>query len=569
MTDQILDIEGLTVHFEQDGKVVKAVDGINLAFPRGTTTGLVGESGSGKSVTAQAIMQLLQRDRLRLFTGSIRWKSGQDDAEDLMKRTNAQMERVRGAQIGMIFQDPMASLNPILTCGQQVMEVVRKHQPEEAQPDKLVKHWLEKVRLPDPDRIYGAYPHELSGGQQQRVMIAMAMAANPKLLIADEPTTALDVTVQRAILDLLHQLQAATGTTILFISHDLGVIQRMADQVAVMYQGKIVEYGPAQKVLTDPDHTYTKMLLACRPPADRKLIRLPVLDDFMGEEAGPKVKAQRSWQPSEIADRLQQLTANPPLIEVRNIRTEFDSGKGWSTARSRPVVAVDDVSFDIFPGETLGLVGESGCGKTTLGRSILALERAATGSVLYGGRDLLTLDENELRPVRKDLQIIFQNPYGSLNPRKSVGQMLMEPIRVLQPKTTRDERKQRAMELLRVVGLEEEHFGRPPRAFSGGQRQRIAIARALAVEPRFIVCDECVSSLDVSVQAQILNLLLDLRDQFDLTYLFISHDLSVIRMISDRIAVMHKGKIVELGGAEAVFNNPVSEYTRTLLTSIC
>ena len=569
MTDPILEIKELSVHFQQDSKVVKAVDGISLTLDRGTTTGLVGESGSGKSVTAKAVLQLLQRDRLKLFEGSIRWKQDNDAGRDLMTRSESEMEQIRGSQIGMVFQDPMASLNPILTCGQQILEVVRKHQPGENQPEKLVKEWLVRVQLPEPDRIYTSYPHQISGGQQQRVMIAMAMAANPALLIADEPTTALDVTVQRAILDLLAQLQVNTGITILFISHDLGVIQRVADAVAVMHHGKIVEYGLAREVLTDPKDTYTKALLACRPPTDRKLIRLPVLQDFTAPDPHTESLGGKSWDAAAITERLETLVSQPPLLKVRNIRTIFQLAGGWGRKRAKPVIAVNNISFDVHPGETLGLVGESGSGKTTLGRSILGLESAATGSVIYEGKDILTLPERQMRRIRKDLQIIFQNPYGSLNPRMTVGQMLSEPIRIFWPDTKPNDRKERVMELLKVVGLQEEHYHRLPRAFSGGQRQRIAIARALAVEPRFIVCDECVSSLDVSVQAQILNLLLDLRDRFDLTYLFISHDLSVIRMISDRIAVMKKGEMVELGGTEDLFSNPVSDYTKTLLASIC
>ena len=561
---ELLRIEQLQVYFGNETAPVKAVDDIQFSVWEGETIGVLGESGSGKSVTAKAIMQLLKKETLQLWSGSIIWDA--DDTTDLMQLSSRQMEKVRGSQIAMIFQDPMSSLNPVMRCGKQVQEVFQGKEVDQSQVRLQVLNWFEKVKLPDPERIFNAYPHQLSGGQLQRVMIAMAMAGEPRLLIADEPTTALDVTVQKTILTLINELKSEVNMSIIFISHDLAVIGEVADRVVVMYQGRIVESGMTAQVMSDPQHPYTQALMACRPPLDKKVDRLPVLDNFIGQTATPP--EFKTWSASEIDGRLAQLTAREPIIEISDLRTSFVVKRNFRGKAVKTVKAVDGVSFEIYPGETLGLVGESGCGKTTLGRSILGLERAARGSVRYSGREILGLEEHKIRVLRKDLQIVFQNPYASLNPRMMVGAMLQEPMKVYGIGSSAKERTERAKELLNTVGLEEAHYYRFADEFSGGQRQRIAIARALAVQPKFIICDEPVSSLDVSVQAQILNLLLDLRDRFELTYLFISHDLSVVRFISDRIAVMNRGLLEEIGPTERVFNQPERDYTRKLLAAI-
>ena len=568
MEKVLLEVKNLAIHFGSQERLVKAADGVSFVLEEGQTLGILGESGSGKSVTGLSIMQLLREEQVTLKSGQILWHETEHGQVDLMNLPSQKMEQVRGQEIAMIFQDPMSSLNPVMKCGDQILEVVQKTVGRGGTDKSLVMEWLKKVKLPDAERIYHSYPHQLSGGQLQRIMIAMAMAGEPRLLIADEPTTALDVTIQKSILQLVNDLKSTFHTSIIFISHDLGVINEVADVAAVMYRGKIVEYGEVRQIMTGPVHPYTKALLACRPPIGKKLKRLPVLDDFMTEEDRPSEDLFDSWTQEEMDDRLASLREKPPLLEVTDINTWFVAKKDFWGRPKEWVKAVNDVSLEVYPGETVGLVGESGCGKTTLGRSILGLEKAARGSVRYQGVELLELTERAFRPYRKDLQIVFQNPFASLNPRMSVGEMLMEPMKVFKIGKSKLERKRKAMDLLQTVGLEERHFYRNPRAFSGGQRQRIAIARALTLQPKFIICDESVSSLDVSVQAQILNLLLDLQQQLDLTYLFISHDLSVVRYVSDRIIVMNKGVVVEEGPTESVFNDPQSEYTERLLQAI-
>ncbi|MFM2207023.1 MAG: hypothetical protein RL213_998 [Bacteroidota bacterium] len=479
----------------------------------------------------------------------------------------------------MIFQEPMTSLNPVLTCGYQVAEALRLHLGLSSQGAKdRTLELFRKVRLPRPEQIYTAYPHEISGGQKQRVMIAMAISCDPSVLIADEPTTALDVTVQKTILELLHAIQQESKMGMLFITHDLGVIAEIADRVVVMYKGNVVEQGSVEQIFRDPKHPYTKSLLACRPPLDRRLRRLPVVSDFLQTESDGSFSDRKDGTAAillrdvitepERKQRLGKLYSQSPVLQVRNLCTWFPLRKGVFGKVRDHVRAVDDVSFDVYPGETLGLVGESGCGKTTLGRTIIRLVEPTSGEVIYRGKDFAALRGEELRKMRKSIQIIFQDPYSSLNPRMTAGQALMEPMQVHRLHGDNRRRKERALELLERVSLQADHFDRYPHEFSGGQRQRICIARALALEPDFIICDESVSALDVSVQAQVLNLLNDLKREFGLTYIFISHDLSVVKYMSDRMMVMNKGKIEEEGDPDRIYAEPVSDYTKSLIAAI-
>ncbi|GIV42262.1 MAG: ABC transporter ATP-binding protein [Vicingaceae bacterium] len=575
----ILDVDQLEVVFETEDKKVKAVDNVSFRLHKGETIGIVGESGSGKSVTSLSIMRLIASPPGRISNGNIYFDSPSKGIVDLAKLTDAEMRQIRGNEIAMIFQEPMTSLNPVFTCGEQVMEAILLHQKvskEEAK--KRTIKLFEEVKLPRPEAIFDSYPHQISGGQKQRVMIAMAMSCNPSILIADEPTTALDVTVQKTILDLMLQVQRDHGMSIIFITHDLGVIAELADRVMVMYKGKIVEQGPVIDIFTNPKHPYTKGLLACRPPLNKKLHWLPTITDFMEENDGGEMVEKnvsvaqviKSLEISkeELDQKYNQLLTHSPILEVRNLKTYFPIRKGLFSKVKDYVKAVDDVSFDVLPGETLGLVGESGCGKTTLGRTILKLIEPTGGQIIYKGRDITPLTTKEMREYRKEMQIVFQDPYSSLNPRITVGEAIMEPMKVHDLYENDRQRKEKVMDLLKKVGLEEDHFYRYPHEFSGGQRQRICIARALSVNPRFIICDESVSALDVSVQAQVLNLLNQLKNEFKFTYIFISHDLSVVKFMSDRMIVMNKGKIEEMGRAEDIYANPQSEYTKKLIASI-
>jgi peptide/nickel transport system ATP-binding protein len=483
----------------------------------------------------------------------------------------------------MIFQEPMTSLNPVYTCGDQVMEAIILHQKvNKAEAKKRTIELFEKVELPRPEDIFRSYPHQISGGQKQRVMIAMAMCCNPSVLIADEPTTALDVTVQAKILDLMRHLRDENDMSIIFITHDFGVIAEIADRVAVMYHGKIVEEGTVWDIFSNPQHPYTKGLLACRPRLDLKLKVLPVVSDFMGkdEEGNLIEKASNKFSSvgeaillnfitdEEIEERQKELAKMTPHLQVKNLKTYFPISHGIFGKVTDYVKAVDDVSFDVYPGETIGLVGESGCGKTTLGRSILRLVEPTSGEIIFNGSNIVNLQGEDIRKLRKDMQIIFQDPYSSLNPRMTIGEAIMEPMRVNKVLDTDLARRRRAIELLETVSLSKKQFLRYPHEFSGGQRQRICIARALALNPKFIICDESVSALDVSVQAQVLNLLNQLKEEFNFTYIFISHDLSVVKFMSDRILVMNKGKIEEIGYAEEIYENPKTEYTQTLIDAI-
>jgi peptide/nickel transport system ATP-binding protein len=569
---QLLSIRNLVTEFSSDGKTTRAVNAINLQLNKGETVGIVGESGSGKSVTSLSVMRLISAPAGKISSGEIIYHNREGADIDLVKLSEKEMMHYRGNEIAMIFQEPMTSLNPVFTCGYQVMEALQLHKKldKKAARERTIE-LFKKVKLPRPEAIFDSYPHQVSGGQKQRVMIAMAMSCEPSVLIADEPTTALDVTVQATILDLMRQLQQENEMGILFITHDLGVIAELAQRVVVMYKGNIVEEGPVAEIFKNPKHPYTKGLLACRPPLTHKLKKLPTVADFMRQENGNLIETGESLEAvtikfkvteEELAARKTALYKKEPILKVENLATWFPIKKGLFSRTRDYVKAVDDVSFDVFPGETVGLVGESGCGKTTLGRTILRLIEPTSGKVWFNGSELTGLGASEMRAKRRDIQIIFQDPYSSLNPRMEVGAAIMEPMNVHGILANEKERKERVIELLKRVNLTPEHFNRYPHEFSGGQRQRICIARAIALQPKFIICDESVSALDVSVQAQVLNLLNELRDDFGFTYIFISHDLSVVKFMSDRMIVMNKGKIEEMGDPELIYKNPQSEYTR-------
>lgn len=657
----LLEVRNLVTEFRTENETVKAVNDISFTVRAGETIGIVGESGSGKSVTSLSVMRLIPNPPGQITGGEVLYQSREKGLVDLTRLSEKEMRKFRGNEISMIFQEPMTSLNPVYTCGEQVMEAILHHKkyPGAKKSDwfyRLLANWglrsvnavllivavlgalatknnasselmwtivhsviglvfllqgaiflfsrlkgktgnplrmyssaekkareitlrlFEQVKLPDPQRIFEAYPHQISGGQKQRVMIAMAMSCNPQLLIADEPTTALDVTVQKTILELMKDLQAETNMSIMFITHDLGVIAELADRVVVMYKGKIVEQGTVLEIFSNPQHPYTKSLLACRPQLNRRLHWLPTVRDFMEtDESGQIIEKNRSVldvthslevTPSERRSQHDSLYAREPILSIKGIKTHFVTQRNVVGKALKTVKAVDDVSFDVYPGETLGLVGESGCGKTTLGRTILRLIEPTAGQIIYKGKDITSLSTEQMRMLRKDIQIIFQDPYSSLNPRITIGNAIMEPMRVHKIGANEKERKARVIELLHRVDMNESHFYRYPHEFSGGQRQRICIARALALNPQFIICDESVSALDVSVQAQVLNLLNELKKEFHFTYIFISHDLSVVKFMSDRMVVMNGGKIEEMGEADSIYSDPKTEYTRKLINAI-
>lgn len=574
----LLEIKNLVTEFRSDGEVTKAVNNVSFTLNKGETIGIVGESGSGKSVTSLSVMRLIPNPPGEITGGEIIFH-GKDGVVDLVKATEKQMRSLRGNEIAMIFQEPMTSLNPVYTCGDQVAEAIMLHQKVNKKEAKVITIELfKKVELPRPDVMFDTYPHQISGGQKQRVMIAMAMSCNPSILIADEPTTALDVTVQKTILELMMQLQQEQDMGIMFITHDLGVIAELADKVVVMYKGKIVEQGTVMDIFTNPQHPYTKGLLACRPPLNRRLHWLPTVSDFMSvDENGEMKEKNKSVEevtanlvisPEETAKKHEKIYAQEPILEIENLKTYFPISKGVFGTAKEYVKAVNDVSFKVYPGETLGLVGESGCGKTTLGRTILKLVEPTEGKIVFEGKDITHLSVKEMREYRKEMQIIFQDPYSSLNPRITIGEAIMEPMRVHNVFSSDAERKERVMELLKRVDLPEQHFYRYPHEFSGGQRQRICIARSLALNPKFIICDESVSALDVSVQAQVLNLLNELKEEFKFTYIFISHDLSVVKFMSDKMIVMQEGVIKEMGYADEIYNNPKTDYTKSLINAI-
>lgn len=579
----LLDVRNLKTYFKSEDNIVKAVDDVSFQLKRGETLGIVGESGSGKSVTALSIMKLVPNPIGQIVGGNILFNSPDKGIIDLTKISEREMQHERGNEISMIFQEPMTSLNPVYTCGDQVMEAILLHQKlSKKEAKQKTIELFEKVKLPRPNDIFDAYPHQISGGQKQRVMIAMAMSCNPSVLIADEPTTALDVTVQSRILELMSQLRDENNMSIIFITHDLGVIAEIADRVMVMYHGKVVESGTTYDIFNNPQHPYTKGLLACRPRLDMKLRVLPVVSDFMEKDESGNIVEKKDHKFSsvghallynfvsedEIKDRQDDLKKKEPHLKVKDLQTYFPISKGLFGKVTDYVKAVDNVSFDVYPGETLGLVGESGCGKTTLGRTILRLIEPTGGDIYFEGKSIKDVQGEDLRKLRKDMQIIFQDPYSSLNPRMTVGEAIIEPMRVNGVLESDFQRRRRAVELLETVSLSSKQFERYPHEFSGGQRQRICIARALALNPKFIICDESVSALDVSVQAQVLNLLNKLKEDFNFTSIFISHDLSVVKFMSDRILVMNKGKIEEIGYAEEIYNHPQSEYTKKLINSI-
>ncbi len=560
MTEPLLSIRDLTVEFQTQDDTVTAVNHVSFDIPKGKTVGLVGESGSGKSVTSLAIMGLIPSPPGRITSGELLFKG-----EDLLKKSESEMRKIRGDRISMIFQEPMTSLNPVFRIGSQIAEVLMLHRGmSKKEAWQKAEDLLDQVGIPDPKKKIRAYPHELSGGQKQRVMIAMAIACEPELLICDEPTTALDVTIQKQVLDLMLDLQDKYHMGMLFITHDLGVIADLADDVVVMYRSNIVETGPVDTIFTNAKHPYTKGLIACRPLLEGNPRRLLTVADYMDEAGNEKIVPTERFEPMVKEDK----SGNPVLLEVNNLKTWFPVKGGFFGTTKDYVKAVDDVSFSVRKGETLGLVGESGCGKTTLGRTILRLQEATDGEVIYDGVNIMDLSGEALRKMRSRLQIIFQDPYSSLNPRMTIGDILTEPMTIHGIGENKKDRFARAQELMRKVDLKPEQLSRYPHEFSGGQRQRICIARALAVEPEFIICDESVSALDVSVQAQVLNLLLDLQEEMGLTYIFISHDLSVVNFISDRVGVMHQGKLLELDTAEEIYQHPKTDYTRNLLAAI-
>lgn len=558
MANTVLGVKNLSVAFHTESGTSTVLHDISFDLRQGESLAIVGESGSGKSVTALSILRLLPEPPAEIISGQILFSPGTKPLLNLLTCSSREIRSIRGAGIGMIFQEPMSSLNPVFSCGHQVKEALQTHfRLSDSEARQKAIHWFERVKLPNPASIFDRYPHELSGGQKQRVMIAMAMCGNPSILICDEPTTALDVTVQKTILELIRELQAETGMSVIFITHDLGVVAEIADRCLVMYQGKIVEEGATLSLFNQPKHPYTRGLLACRPVNHPKGVRLPVVSDFLAGQTPPIIKARQTAQASQET-----------LIHVKELSVHFKKKTGLFGKKYQEVKAVDGVSFEVKKGETLGLVGESGCGKTTLGRALLRLIEPTGGQIQYQGKDLTRMGRDELLPFRKDMQLIFQDPYSSLNPRLRIGEALMEPLKVHEPGITGRQRKDRVMELLGKTGLKTAHFHHYPHEFSGGQRQRVVIARALVLNPSFVVCDESVSALDVSVQAQVLNLLNDLKQEYGFTIIFISHDLSVVHYISDRILVMNQGKIVEAGGAEQIYRHPAHPYTQGLIRSI-
>ena len=553
--ETLLTVRNLRVNFRLDKHTeFEAVKGVSFDIPTNATVALVGESGSGKSVTSLSILGLLPKENATVLVGSEIMYGGRN----LLALDPTELRRLRGADISMIFQEPMTSLNPVFTVGFQLTEVLRLHlglSPPDARKRALAL--LAEVGIPDPEFKINAYPSQMSGGQQQRVMIAMAIACEPKLLIADEPTTALDVTIQKQILDLIRDLQKKHRMSVLFITHDLAVVGEIADYVVVMRNGEIREQGPAKSVFENPQDAYTKALLLCRPSLDRRPVRLPVIEDFMTGD-GHAMHLNERKRGIDAAD--------PIILDVRHLGKDFYSREGLFGRRK--FEAVKDVSFKLPKGKTLGLVGESGSGKTTVGLTLMRLHEASTGEALFEGKDILSMSARQFMDYKRRIQIIFQNPYASLNPRMIVGETLTEPMAIHGIGASTQERTDLAFEMLHKVGLPEVSFYKYPHEFSGGQRQRIAIARCLTLKPDILICDESVSALDVSVQAQVLNLLSDLQDEFHLSYIFISHDLAVVKYISDEIMVMTQGAIVEIANSDDIYRHPKHSYTQKLLSAI-
>jgi peptide/nickel transport system ATP-binding protein len=553
----ILDVKDLKISFGKKKEFAEVIHSVSFTVSENEVLGIVGESGSGKSVTSLSVMGLLPKKSAEI-SGEIIFGD-----KDLLKLSSKELRKIRGKEIAMIFQEPMSALNPSLRCGYQVAEILQHHlglSHSEAKKETL--NLFEKVKLPRVREIYNSYPHQISGGQMQRVMIAMAIGCKPKLLIADEPTTALDVTVQKEILELLKSIQKETKMSMVFISHDLSLVSEVADRVMVMFKGEIVEEGTVWQIFKTPKHQYTKALLASRPTLEKRLDELPTIASLANNSFTAKEVTA-----GERAMRHKMIYTRTPLLEIRNLEKEYYSNAGLFRPK-KVVKAVNDVSFSVFEGETLGLVGESGCGKSTLGKTILQLESASRGSIKYKGKELTKLSVKEIRNLRKDIQLIFQDPYSSLNPRLTIGNALMEPMSVHRIEKNNHARKRKVLNLLERVGLDETYFYRYPHELSGGQRQRIGVARTIVMEPKLVICDESVSALDISVQAQVLNLLNDLKDDFGFTYIFISHDLSVVKYMSDQLLVMKEGKIEELGDADEIYANPTSPYTKKLIDAI-
>ncbi|WP_298499038.1 ABC transporter ATP-binding protein [uncultured Algibacter sp.] len=550
----ILEIKNLSISFGEN----EVIHDISYNLNENEILGIVGESGSGKSVSSLSILGLLPKNISKINNGTILF-----NGNELTKLTSKAFQKIRGNKIAMIFQEPMSSLNPSMTCGKQVEEILLQHtklSKKQIKEETLIL--FKRVKLPNPKRIFKAFPHEISGGQKQRVMIAMAIACKPDILIADEPTTALDVTVQKDIINLLKGLQIETKMSIIFITHDLALISEIADRVLVMYKGDIVEQGMVKDIFNNPKHNYTKALINSRPSLDTRLKNLPTIKDFLNNNISTEIISTKQ---REINHKI--LYSKKPILEVINIEKEYITKSGWFT-KPKHFKAVNNVSFKLYEGETLGLVGESGCGKSTLGNAILQLDKATAGTILYNGIDITKLSKKEIRVLRKDIQIIFQDPYSSLNPRIPIGEAIMEPMRVHNLYTTDSERKTKVIDILNRVGLSEDYLYRYPHEFSGGQRQRIGIARTIALQPKLIVCDESVSALDISVQAQVLNLLNELKKDFGFTYIFISHDLAVVKYMSDQLLVMNQGKIEELDDADTIYNDPKKDYTKRLIHAI-
>lgn len=560
MYPSALEIKNLSLSFGEN----QILKNVSFSVGKGKILGVVGESGSGKSITSLAIMGLLPKNASVPNASKILFHL-ETKTIDLLKLNSEEKRKFRGNEIGMIFQEPMTSLNPSIRCGEQVEESIRLHLNfNKEQAKQRVIELFEKVLLPNPERIYKAYPHELSGGQRQRVMIAMAISCEPKILIADEPTTALDVTVQRTILELIQKLQQESGMSCIFISHDLGVISEVCDEVVVMYKGEVVESGNVQEIFQNPKENYTKGLIACRPRLDVRYKKLPTIPDYLrNPDYQPEIYSNQ-----ERSEDQYDIYSKPPILEVKNLSKYFYTKPFLLGKPEISVKAVDEISFKVYPGETMGLVGESGSGKTTLSRAVLLLEKPTSGEIFYNGKDIAKLPKEEIRKLRKEIQIIFQDPYSSLNPRLNVGEILTAPMKVHSIGKSKKERMEIAGNLLERVGLNASDLKKYPHEFSGGQRQRIGIARALALNPKFIICDESVSALDVSVQAQVLNLLNELKEEFGFTYIFISHDLAVVKYMSNQLLVMQHGELKELGDADEIYANPNTNYTKELIEAI-
>jgi len=568
---RLIEVEDLRIHFPLEDRTVKAVDGVSWHIDKGETLAVVGESGSGKSVTAMGLMRLTDNAGGRIPSGTINFRKPDGSVIDIVKQTPEQMRSIRGNDISMIFQEPMTSLNPVFTVGFQIAEAIMLHQGKsEDEALKQALEMLKLVRIPEPEKQLSQYPHQLSGGMRQRVMIAMALSCRPSLLIADEPTTALDVTIQAQILDLIKMLQNEIGMSVMFITHDMGVVAEVADRVVVMLRGKKVEEGPAEQIFNHPQHPYTRALLDAVPRlGSMRGHKLPMkfANVDVKRAEGEEIKETGGEQEAELEIKDTVRRDAPPLLTVKGLTTRFDIRAGVFGRATGRIHAVENVSFDLQPGETLAMVGESGCGKSTTGRSIIRLVEPTRGSVVFEGREIVGLSAGEMRPLRRDMQMIFQDPFASLNPRMTAGAAIAEPM-IVHGLARGKEAEDRVLALLRRVGLDEEHASRYPHEFSGGQRQRLCIARALGLNPKLIIADEAVSALDVSIQAQVVNLMMELQEELGLAYLFISHDMAVVERIAHRVAVMYLGEIVEIGPRQAVFEDPQHPYTRKLMAAV-